>query len=536
MLPHSGLFSSCDGEPVPLPVCDFPWFQGSSTRPKQQFTFLSWNCRTLIHHNKRLRKTKESFFRSISSGKDVICLQEVHGNLLTMRAYFQHWQPTHEVLCSAHASSDTGGIVTMIARAALPLGSRCELEELIRGRISISHVISPKVGLAIINVHNHDLESCEIEVLRGRVSQLSNKAAREPHSFGFMLLGDCNIAIGDSVDMSQPHISEQTQASQNRDMFNSILQSLIELTPTAFSHFYSASNKLNTIDRCFLGSPSWFLTLLDCQGECGDPWECHQKQLSDHAPVTVRFSLGHQCSSHSLPIPSHVCRCPQFATAQAEKIDHVDPFSRLQFHKEIIREAAIVSRQNLSRSDPDNPRQLAMTFGTLSRCVFWNDTTLAQRMINRSAVAARYIQVVGDKVSAIDPTAFANAFTSAKYNSLNIRRQELASEVSNSSGSRCNSKFNFGRNNCIRRLSKLWLSSGRRMFLKGIRDAHTGEVHSSGQSLASLLTSSWEPIFNAIPKFEDEATAFVDRHLQHWDFSKVKPVSSMSYLRFLQRT
>ena len=85
------------------------------TRPDHFFAIISWNCRALFCRDVAKRRAKLNYLLALSRDASVICLQETHGNEISINKYMgilrtQFWIH-HSLLPQA-----AGGVIFLVSK------------------------------------------------------------------------------------------------------------------------------------------------------------------------------------------------------------------------------------------------------------------------------------------------------------------------------------------------------------------------------------------------------------------------------------
>ena len=140
--------------------------------------------------------------------------------------------------------------------------------------------------------------------------------------------------------------------------------------------------------------------------------ESHESGLSDHAAVVISARLAPALPEERRPIPRHIAEHAKFPEYHDElftacKVHSLPAMSRLRVHKLIIREAARLTRNHILETSGDDEHVRNLTLTSAARAIVRNDPSLARKLINRSAVAAKHLQIDGRcNVTLIDAEGF----------------------------------------------------------------------------------------------------------------------------------
>ena len=165
------------------------------------------------------------------------------------------------------------------------------------------------------------------------------------------------------------------------------------------------------LDRIFTNLPPF--TFQHCKWELTieqDPKNLYTSGISDHAPVvaTTHFKALTPLDS---PIPLEICRDRNFVRLHdqivwEEKLLSYSGLDRLRFHKQIMAAAAQYTRQFLQDNVEETVFIKAQNLTTISRIVWTQNISLAEKLIGRSDTAKKQLQILDGKVLIVGPDLF----------------------------------------------------------------------------------------------------------------------------------
>ena len=142
--------------------------------------------------------------------------------------------------------------------------------------------------------------------------------------------------------------------------------------------------------------------------------------------------------------------------------ENMPPVPRWTLHKEIIKDAAALVRQDILIQDPDRTFCKSMMAASVSRAVWRQDSVLALLLINRSKLAAAHLAIIYQEVTLKDPVAFSNMVNMAKA-------EIIGEETADVNKKDFVDKPGLAQALARQRRLALWLPSSARLFLTGIR-------------------------------------------------------------------
>ena len=108
-----------------------PWCSSQDVEPS--FSCVSWNARTLLHHNAYRRAKKIKCFLSFALNSTVVGIQEVHGSEAAFRAAVPYAVNRFHIFSSFTSNPNEAGVVSLFRRSGEAAGA-FESEAFIEGR------------------------------------------------------------------------------------------------------------------------------------------------------------------------------------------------------------------------------------------------------------------------------------------------------------------------------------------------------------------------------------------------------------------
>ena len=221
------------------------------------------------------------------------------------------------------------------------------------------------------------------------------------------------------------------------NVFQPVLDKLIDIAGDLDTRYDSASQLCSRLDRIYISLPAWLVTQLHFQSSvASDPHSLHDLKISDHAPAILNISEKKYLKQEELPIPRFVFNSPLYsetldALVRAAKLDALSVPLRLQKFKQLIREAARISRNETLTTGSDKAQARCTIFSSIARCVWRNDLRLFDVLVRRSSLAASFLVMDGGSVFINDPVKFDNDFNESRQQAMKerIKYAESASEV-----------------------------------------------------------------------------------------------------------
>ena len=192
------------------------------------------------------------------------------------------------------------------------------------------------------------------------------------------------------------------------------LRRMVELEVQEPTHHFSAKRMLTYIDRQFCSLPGWLCLQLSLAGSVVEPPEMlNRRGISDHSPVQVTISPGGKPSPVERPVPPEVCDHPEyrkFLEAVESQCDQssLTPPLRLQFHTEMMREAAKIARDSMIIHTPEAPFTRLMIVKAIGRAVWRQDIQYAQKVQRSHELGRLFLRIdpLAGTVELVDPPEF----------------------------------------------------------------------------------------------------------------------------------
>ena len=152
------------------------------------------------------------------------------------------------------------------------------------------------------------------------------------------------------------------------------------------------------------------------------------KDVSDHCACSLSLRPAAVRPPAKQAISPEVCRHPRFAAAacaleQAVGLDGLPSLARLDLDKEILREAAKVTREEMLQSETRSEVASAWLVSSLARAFFAQDRRWVRFLQARHAEARLHLRIVGLRVELCDPPAFSQVFADAQQSCLRARQR-----------------------------------------------------------------------------------------------------------------
>lgn len=188
----------------------------------------TWKCRALLTHDPALFKKKWCIVDSVIRDSDVVVLQEVHGSSGEMQALARGFASTHTAFSSAGIPEAAGGILVFV-RVKWCERAQAEERVIVPGRILGIRMVSETTTLAILGVHNYNINAGAITETR---RWICDTIAQYPGAVLFAT-GDWNFDESDDGVITTTGRGDTTSRRARREQAR---WSLALCTLTSLSH------------------------------------------------------------------------------------------------------------------------------------------------------------------------------------------------------------------------------------------------------------------------------------------------------------
>ena len=368
---------------------------------------------------------------------DIFCLQEVRGSGVLVEKYLGKLQDLF-IVNSSFCGGNRGGVLTLVRRANVSSVEHITNTEIVSGRVLRTVIHGPLGSQFIYNIHNYDLSYDEVARLGHSIKDDAKIVSSDPLNNSMFALGDLNLANNPKerfqyTSGTATHPGASAHPSGPTRMLGDILTTLVEVRGDLPTHYIKDSDSGTIIDRVFLASPPFLFPLCRWAVEIThDPKELNRCGMSDHTPVIVRIKGQREITKANRPIAPEIFMDPVFATVHDRLCRDANLPSlaypeRLRVHKQIIRDAALLTRERMQDDNElSDPFIYAGRLTTIARIIWTQNTDLARKLLTSSEVANKHLLVSQNGVLLKDPEAFSEEVTKAKdtWYSEQIKKEE----------------------------------------------------------------------------------------------------------------
>ena len=154
----------------------------------KQLGLVTWNARTLLHHDSDIFKMKKDFLDKIMGSADVILIQETHGTVPDINTFLHAEQAHFHIFFSPGPNRGTAGLITMISKSAT-VGATFQNTIYDDGRIMLTKVVFEEFTFAVANVHNYNISLTKLQSFLTDAQEIRDDSLRSPLHFSFFLGG-----------------------------------------------------------------------------------------------------------------------------------------------------------------------------------------------------------------------------------------------------------------------------------------------------------------------------------------------------------
>ncbi|CAK0825692.1 unnamed protein product, partial [Prorocentrum cordatum] len=281
--------------------------------------------------------------------------------------------------------------------------------------------------------------------------------------------------------------------------WESVLSDMTEVDPEIPTHYIEQSRQCSRIDKIYISSPPWLLLQWCARADVPlAPEDLYDRGISDHAPVHLRFAHRQQEDDGlRQSIPKYIFEHPLFGQhldtlLAASPWQSYVPFTQLRELKRLQREAARLTRDDLTNSRAPCTAAALTTCRSISRAVWRNDEKAARTLAARTELGASFLDLSSlPQVSLKAPLEFSRKFESLQQQYQDERLEALHSQEM-AAGTPAHERLRLRRlQRAITRRGKLWAPSGKVLKLKAIEI-----VSMEYSTISALVRSAKETIRN----------------------------------------
>ncbi len=441
------------------------------------------------------------FLESILGGACIVHVQEAHGSKACVDKFCNRLKHKFWIY-SSFLRNEAGGILTFVSKSWVPSESSLSFEVFVRGRASRLLIHGDLSQHISWNVHNYGIPREMFVRMSESINFDISFVNSCPFSRALFLFGDFNFPanVGQKFNYSKPLHSNSVSNFSNGaatdllcEEWHTILDTLVELVQPCPTHYWPANHSGSIIDRgftsirpCIHPFTKWKASIFE------DPCKLHYKGISDHTPFIVEIACRTCIPVKSQPIRGHIFKHPKIQEFHKSLVEDVrlqtlDPRTRLLTHKDVLRQAALLTRRFMQNEEEDHPAVVLGRFGTISRVVWENDSTLANTLIANTTLGKRFLYFSDGVVTLRDPVSFDREFNELRHQHINDRREEI--ERSQARNTRKSSDLATK----LAREAAVVVPISKKLILQGLRVA--GNILRDPSDQFQALSEAWAPTF-----------------------------------------
>lgn len=533
---------------------------------------VTWNARALLHGDREARTAKLQMAGRIHRDDAVLLLQEVHGDLTTLREGLQRVGCDRRCIHSSHARHSEGGVATVLPKhwcdGSLGYRMVATNEEVVLGRVSKVSVSAEPGTLSecpefiFWNIHNVGLSRQQVLDTTCKIRMDLQMACESPDRQIVFVGGDFNIhdeprerphpaaqalravpvhAYGlapqavragsvhaDAAPMAAAAASRTPPpapplARPGDGCWRSVWRVMTEIVPDDGgtpqpTHWSEATSTGNRIDRLFVSLPQWQVTqTFMAASVLEEAEELSRKGISDHAPLMAAICSsrgGPADESRLRPLPKHLFKeelCQTLAVELWSRAqgDTLQPGRQMELATCCLQEAARRARNAELARGSRSVWAKAMAMRSMGRAVWRNDVRLARALLLKRPWMAEFCSVGEATVAVTNHRRFRDQFNQLQREELDAQRQRLELEANGAQGEMARSRAR-NQARALDKRAKFWSPWARRRSVRGIM-AEDGSLATSPADMAQEIARYWGTIFTHQQPLAPEARRYAER-------------------------
>ena len=274
-----------------------------------------------------------------------------------------------------------------------------------------------------MNLHNYGFSGVQVAAVGAALDIVFADSVSKPKEEFGVLIGDYNFMAKDdrvfqvgSPPIAGASISSVYCSGSRQGQWMKHLASWTEVAQPFPTHYSTEGNTVSKLDRAFLACPSsLLLKLRTFCSVVGTPEETFSSGLSDHAPISLGFGGCVLPTSKTPPVPRWICKHPNFkmhleSLTSSISIFNLEVGHQLMMYKKCIRAAAKRVRNECLFLDSSGAESTKLVLSSVSRALWFNNLSLAKRLVRYSDIATEPIFIDAGKVCAFSYGNFENTF------------------------------------------------------------------------------------------------------------------------------
>ena len=316
----------------------------------------------------------------------MFCVQESRGNWAHIRKHLRLLLKDFWVFASL--GEGYGGILTFVSKKFCPHESAISESVFVTGRAHKLTIKGNDCALVIYNIHNFDLQGVSWDNLCNAVDGDIKQSKDNPLTHTTFFTGDFNETPAGCKLFEYGHpctymeTSSDSAPRQQCSKLMKIIGKTTEISSMTPTRYQKQTDSGVILDRLFTSIMPVVLTLCKVTHSVEqEPKQLFTSGISDHAPIGISFIFKACLARGEGPIPQEITRHFMFRYYLAyliwdEKLEELyfeTPFEKLNFLKNIMKAASILTREYMQSEDSSNPLIISQTLATVARTV-WNQS------------------------------------------------------------------------------------------------------------------------------------------------------------------
>ncbi|CAK0845855.1 unnamed protein product [Prorocentrum cordatum] len=486
------------------------------------------------------RKKKVTHMLQVLNSTSVLAMQEVHGSE-TELAHTLHLGHKSAAIFISIPERGTGGVATVLPglsqeeaadpdrfRRTAPVPGRAQRLQIKSDLAGAPEGAQPSMAV-IYNVHNFHLAQDQVQRTVGTIRAELSVAEQRPERITAMIMSDFNFMDEAPLEMTAPLVNKGLPRLRNVHPEHQLLWEqapgdMVEVDPELHAHYTEHSQQCARIDKIYTSSPPWLLTQWCAKVDMPmAPDMLYDKGISDHAPARLRLSARARADRESQPIPQYIFEHPLFIKYFDLLVSHADldsytPCVRLQELKRLIREAARLTRNDLTDVHAPCSAAALTTCRAISRAVWRNDWQSARTLKARTELGDQFLDISDpNNIALIEPGTFRRVFEQRQKS-----RQDQRTEALLQGESAADTPFQQRQRlrkmrKAIQKRGKLWAPTGKTLKLKAIGAMHDHSTTQTPAAMIEELRRQWSPVFQAKPSHLQHVKRYLEKHIVPYD-------------------
>ncbi|CAK0872243.1 unnamed protein product, partial [Prorocentrum cordatum] len=481
-------------------------------------------------------KRKISFMLQVMNSTAALATQQAHGSEAELNREIHLAHKTAACFASI-PNRGTGGVALLIpglspAEAADP--DRSRHSEPIPGRVQRlqikSDVSDAAAGalpnmIAIYNARDSRLTADQVQRTRCSIRAELSIAEQQPERIAVLVMGDFNFMDEAPLEPAAPLVNKGLPRRRNHHpehqlLWEQALGDMVEVDPELPTHYTEHSQQCTWIDKIYISSPPWLLIQWRAKARApAAPGALFDRGISDRAPAHLRLGARAPEDSELQPIPQNsfesLLSTKYFdLLSGAADMDNYPPFIRLKEYKRLIREAARLTRNDVTDARAPCSAAAFETRRAISRAAWRNDWKSARTLHASTKLGAKFQDISdSNNITLIEPGTSRRTFEQHQQEHLDqwaeaLQQEEQARDTHYRKRQRLRKM-----QRAIQKRGKLWTPTVEVLKLKAIEVLHDHSTTEKLEDMIAELRRQWSPVFQAKPSHAKHVSRYLDKRI-----------------------